>query len=66
MSPELIYTVGISVAIIMALVWSFVLDKQKPTTAKEFIAKLVAWALFFIALIAIFMGFLYVAFGVFR
>ncbi|MCK5914675.1 MAG: hypothetical protein KAG92_00935 [Deltaproteobacteria bacterium] len=66
MSPELIYTVGISVAIIMALVWSFVLDKQKPTTAKEFIAKLVARALFFIALIAIFMGFLYVAFGVFR
>ena len=66
MTPEIIYTVGISVAILMAAIWSFVLDKQKPPTAKEFIAKLAARALFFIALIAIFMGFLYVAFGVFR
>ena len=66
MTPELIYTAGIFVAICMALIWSFILDKQKPPGIKEFIAKLIARALFFIALIAIFMGFLYLAFGVFR
>ena len=66
MTPELIYSVGISVAVLLALIWSFVLDKQKPSGAKEFIAKLIARSLFLIALIAIFMGFLYLAFGVFR
>ena len=66
MSPEHIYIVGISVAVGMALIWSFVLDKQKPPTVKEFIAKLIARALLFIALIAIFMGFLSLAFGLFR
>ncbi|MDX2479909.1 MAG: hypothetical protein QNK24_06185 [Desulfuromusa sp.] len=66
MDPEFVYTVGISVALVMALFWSFVLDKQKPPSAKEFAAKLVARALFFIALFAILMGFLYLAFGVFR
>ena len=66
MGPELIYIVGISVAVVMALIWSFVLDKQKPPSVKEFVAKLVARALFFIALIAIFMGFLSLAFGLFR
>lgn len=66
MNPELIYLVGISVAVVLALIWSFVLDKQKPPTVKEFIAKLIARTLFFIALIAIFMGFLSLAFGLFR
>jgi hypothetical protein len=66
MTPEFIYTVGVSVAVFMALFWSFVLDKQKPPSAKEFVAKLVARALFFIAVFAILMGFLYLAFGVFR
>ena len=66
MNPELVYIVGISVAVGMALVWSFILDKQKPPSVKEFIAKLIARALFFIALIAIFMGFLSLAFGLFR
>ena len=66
MNPEFVYIVGISVAVVMALVWSFILDKQKPPSAKEFIAKLIARALFFIALIAIFMGFLSLAFGLFR
>ena len=66
MSPELIYTIGISTAVVMALLWSFVFDKQKPPTAKEFAAKLAARALLIVALFAAFMGFLYVAFGLFR
>ena len=66
MTPEFIYTAGVAVAVVMALVWSFILDKQKPPSAKEFIAKLVARALFFVVLFAVFMGFIYVAFGVFR
>ncbi len=66
MNPEHIYIIGISVAVVLALIWSFVLDKQKPPTVREFIAKLIARTLFFIALIAIFMGFLSLAFGLFR
>ncbi len=66
MSPEYVYTIGIAVAVVLALLWSFVLDKQKPPSVKEFIAKLIARALFFIALFAIFMGFLSLAFDLFR
>ena len=66
MSPETIYTIGVSFAVFMALCWSFILDRQKPPTAKEFIAKLVVRALFLIAIFAVLMGFLYVAFGVYR
>lgn len=66
MNPEYIYIAGISVAVVTALFWSFVIDKQKPPSAKEFFAKLVARALFCIAMFAVFMGFLYLAFGVFR
>jgi hypothetical protein len=66
MTPEIVYTIGISVAIVLALCWSFILDKQKPPSVKEFVAKLVARALFFIAMFAVLMGFLYLAFGVFR
>jgi len=61
-----IYAIGISVAIIMALCWSFLLDKKKPPSIKEFAAKLVARALFLSVIFAVFMGFLYLAFGVFR
>ena len=65
-TPEIVYMIGISVAIVLALCWSFILDKQKPPSIKEFIAKLVARALFLIVMFAVLMGFLYLAFGVFR
>ncbi|MFK5926259.1 MAG: hypothetical protein QM483_06490 [Desulfuromusa sp.] len=66
MTLGLVYPIGISIAVIIALLWSFVFDQQKPPTTKEFAAKLVARALFLIALFAIFMGFLDLAFGLFR
>ena len=66
MNPGTVYIVGISIAVCCALFWSFIFDKQKPPTAKEFAAKLVARALLLIVLFAVIMGFLYVAFGVFR
>jgi len=66
MGPEVIYTYGISVSIILALCWSFILDKQKPPSTKEFVAKLVARTLFLITIFAVLMVFLYLAFGVFR
>ena len=66
MTPEVVYTIGVSVAVFMALCWSFVLDKKKPPTLKEFLAKFVARALFIIAIFSALMGFLYLAFGVFR
>jgi membrane associated rhomboid family serine protease len=65
-TPYTVYTVGVSLAVFGALLWSFVLDKKKPPTVKEFIAKLIARALFLIVLFAVLMGFLYLAFGVFR
>ena len=65
-TPEIVYMIGFSVAIVLALCWSFILDKQKPPSIKEFIAKLVARALFLIVMFAVLMGFLYLAFGVFR
>lgn len=65
-TPYTIYTVGVLIAVVAALLWSFVLDKKKPPTANEFIAKLIARALFLIILFAVLMGFLYLAFGVFR
>jgi len=65
-SPELIYTIGISIAVLMAICWSFFLDTKKPPNVKEFLAKFVARALFLIAIFAFLMGFLYLAFGLFR
>ncbi len=66
MDPNTIYTVGCIVAVLLAMLWSFVFDKNKPASVKEFIAKLVARALLIVVLFAVFMGFLYLAFGVFR
>ncbi|WP_321371151.1 hypothetical protein [uncultured Desulfuromusa sp.] len=66
MTPEFIYTVGISVAVLFALIWSFILDNKKPPSVKEFLAKLVARILFLIAILAVLMGFFYLAFGLFR
>ncbi len=66
MDPNTIYTVGCIVAVLLAMLWSFVIDKNKPASVKEFIAKLVARALLIVVLFAVFMGFLYLAFGVFR
>lgn len=56
-----VYTIGIPIAFVMALLWSFVFDKKKPPTTKEFIAKLVARALVIIVLFAIAVGFLSLA-----
>ena len=66
MSPELIYSIGISVAVLLAICWSFFLDRKKPPSVKEFIAKFVARALFLVAIFVVLMGFLYIAFGLFR
>ncbi|SEA46035.1 hypothetical protein SAMN05660420_02144 [Desulfuromusa kysingii] len=66
MSLWLIYTIGLCVAVCFALIWSFILDRNKPPRVQEFLAKLVARILFIIVIFAVFMGFLYLAFGVFR
>ena len=56
-----IYIIGIPVAILIALLWSFVFDKQKPPTVKEFIAKLLARALLLIVMLAFVVGVLSLA-----
>ena len=65
-SPYYVYAVGALMTTIAGLLWSFVFDKHKPPTVGEFVAKLVARILFLFVLFAVFMGFLYLAFGVFR
>ena len=66
MDPVVIYKIGFLVAFIMAALWSFVFDKNKPATAKEFVAKLVARALLIAVLFTVLMGFCYLAFGMFK
>ncbi len=61
-----IYTIGISIAVILALIWSFLLDKNKPLTIKEFVAKLLARGILIVVLFVVVMGFLDLAFGLFR
>ncbi len=65
-SPYTVYAVGAAMAVVAGGMWSFVFDKNKPSTAGEFIAKLIARILFFLLIFAVLMGFLYLAFGVFR
>jgi len=66
MDPVIIYKIGFLVAFVMAALWSFVFDKNKPSTAKEFVAKLVARALLIAVLFTVLMGFCYLAFGMFK
>ena len=56
-----IYQIGIPIALVMAALWSFVFDKDKPPTKKEFLAKLVARALLFIVFLAVIVGVLSLA-----
>lgn len=61
MDLGIVYTVGLPVVIVMALLWSFVLDKKKPPTVKEFVAKLAARALLLIVFLAVIVGFISLA-----
>ncbi len=51
-----VYLVGAVVAFGMAAVWSFLLDKQKPPTIKELVAKFVARALLIAFFISVVIG----------
>ena len=63
MSPEPIYTIGVAVVICIALCWSFIFDKQKPPTGREFMAKLIARGLFISFIYIVIVGFIYLALG---
>ncbi len=63
LNPFVAYKIGLSVAVVVAVFWSFVLDKQKPATIAEFLGKFAARTLFLIFMFAIVMGFLYLALG---
>ena len=66
MDPVIIYKIGFFVAFVMAALWSFVFDKNKPTTVKEFTAKFIARALLIAVLFTVLVGFCYLAFGMFK
>ena len=63
MDLVLIYKIVALISAGMALVWSFVLDKNKPPTATEFIAKLVVRALFILLLLSVVVGVVTMALG---
>ena len=63
-NPNTIYLIGIAVTVLFALIWSFLLDKNKPHTVKEFIAKLIARGLFIAFFFIVIVGFFYLALGV--
>jgi len=65
LNPETIYIIGILIAIISALIWSFILDKNKPLKVGEFVAKFLARGLLIAFLYVVVVGFIYLAFGTF-
>jgi hypothetical protein len=54
-----LYMVGLLVVVLLAIVWSFVWDRHKPAAIKEFVAKLLARALFLALVYAILVSFVY-------
>ena len=63
LDPAIIYKVGFVLVIVLAMIWSFLLDKNKPSKIGEFIAKLFARAVFLAFMLVILVGFLYLALG---
>ena len=66
MDPIVIYKAGLVAVIVFALLWSFVLDRNKPSGTKEFIAKLFARALFLAFIFTVVVGFVYWVIGSFQ
>ncbi|MFO7766151.1 MAG: hypothetical protein R6V33_06945 [Pelovirga sp.] len=61
-----VYMYGLLAATAFALIWSFVLDNNKPPTSSEFALKLLARFAFLAFMFAVMIGFLYLAIGLFR
>ena len=66
MDQMTLYRVGLLVVVLLAVGWSFVWDRDKPPTVKEFVAKLVARALFLALVYAILVSFVYLTIGLFH
>lgn len=66
MDPVVIYKTGLVVVVVFALLWSFVLDRNKPSRPKEFIAKLFSRALFLAFILIVLVGFVYWVLGAFQ
>ena len=62
MSLYTVYAIGLLISFLLGSIWSFV-DKKKPPTVKEFLAKLVARALVLFVLIMIIVGFFALVLG---
>lgn len=61
-----VYLVGFLAAVALSLIWSLVLDNNKPPTVSELLLKLLARCLLLAFLFAVIIGFLYLAIGLFR
>jgi len=61
-----VYTWGAVVVVLYSLFWSFVLDRNKPPTTREFIVKFIARGLFLMFVFSVLVGFAYYALGLFE
>lgn len=66
MDPVSVYKIGLVCVAVFALFWSFVLDRKKPSSIKEFVAKLLARAVFVGFFFTILLGFFYLLLGLFQ
>lgn len=64
MDPVTVYQTGLIAVALFSLLWSFVLDSNKPPTVREFFAKLAARFLFLALIFTVLISFVYLAIGV--
>jgi len=64
--PMSVYKIGLVCVAAFALFWSFVLDRNKPPTTKEFVAKLLARLVFVAFFFTILLSFFYLLISLFQ
>jgi hypothetical protein len=61
-----LYLFGAVGVVLYALFWSFILDRNRPSTTKEFLLKILARVVFLLFVFSVLVGFSYFALGVFN
>lgn len=61
-----LYTYGAVGIVLYALFWSFILDRNRPVSTKEFVLKILARAVLLLFVFSVLVGFAYFALGMFN
>lgn len=64
--PMTVYKIGLVCVVLFALLWSLVLDRRKPPTLKEFMAKFLARAVFVAFFFTLLLSFFYLFIDLFQ